>query len=86
MRRMYPGSPEYGKLGFEKRLLRTLVQLDEENMRRIRKNKDKLSGMDDNGRVGRFSVKQTVSSMFISASSKKKSDKFNRRLRRLKRT
>uniref|UniRef100_A0A8R1DGM8 Luc7-like protein 3 n=1 Tax=Caenorhabditis japonica TaxID=281687 RepID=A0A8R1DGM8_CAEJA len=50
LRRMYPEAPEYGKLGFEKRLLRFLVQLDEDNMRRIRKNKDKLSGMDDNGR------------------------------------
>ncbi|CAI2347241.1 unnamed protein product [Caenorhabditis sp. 36 PRJEB53466] len=50
LRRMYPESPEYGKLGFERRLLRFLVQLDEDNMRRIRKNKDKLSGMDDNGR------------------------------------
>ncbi|CAO4368050.1 unnamed protein product [Caenorhabditis nigoni] len=50
LRRMYPESPEYGQLGFERRLLRFLVHLDEDNMRRIRKNKDKLSGMDDGGK------------------------------------
>ncbi|EFO96418.1 hypothetical protein CRE_22117 [Caenorhabditis remanei] len=42
LRRMYPESPEYGQLGFEKRLLRFLVQLDEDNLRRMGKNKDKL--------------------------------------------
>ncbi|EGT52768.1 hypothetical protein CAEBREN_05474 [Caenorhabditis brenneri] len=50
LRRMYPESIEYGQLGFERRLLRFLVQLDEDNLRRIRKNKDKLAGIDDNGR------------------------------------
>ncbi|CCD65340.1 Luc7-like protein 3 [Caenorhabditis elegans] len=50
LRRLYPESPEYGQLGFERRLMRFLVQLDEDNQRRIRKNKDKLSGMDDSGK------------------------------------
>uniref|UniRef100_A0A1I7TG07 Luc7-like protein 3 n=1 Tax=Caenorhabditis tropicalis TaxID=1561998 RepID=A0A1I7TG07_9PELO len=60
LRRMYPESAEHGQLGFERRLLRFLVQLDEDNLRRIRKNKDKLSGMDDNGKKKQEEEKRQV--------------------------
>lgn len=60
LRRLYPESPEYGQLGFERRLMRFLVQLDEDNQRRIRKNKDKLSGMDDSGKVNSLNLKKNV--------------------------
>ncbi|CAI5441171.1 unnamed protein product [Caenorhabditis angaria] len=50
LRRMYPTSEEFRKIGFEKRLLRYLVHLEEDNNRRIRKNKEKLMGMDHLGK------------------------------------
>ncbi|CAD6194430.1 unnamed protein product [Caenorhabditis auriculariae] len=49
LRRMYTTSSERGKLGFERRLLRFLIELEDDNQRRIRKNKDKLKGIDDQG-------------------------------------
>ncbi|CAB3405603.1 unnamed protein product [Caenorhabditis bovis] len=60
LRRMYPTSPEFEKLGFERKLLRFLLELEEDNMRRIKKNKDKLSGMDDQGRKKNEEEKQKI--------------------------
>lgn len=51
MRLSYPTSPEFEKLGFEREFLRYITRLEEDNQRRIKKNKDKLRANDEHGYV-----------------------------------